>query len=184
MKLTFLTSASVLIEEQNVKVLCDPWFVDGEFYGSWAHYPPLNFSSEELNDVDYIYISHIHPDHFSTKTLTKMNHDIPIIIHNYYYKFLKKNIERLGYKTIELDHNKRTNLKDNLHINILAADNCNPELCQKYFGCSIVEKTFGSTAIDSMCVMDNRQEVIVNTNDCPFPLAETTANYIKNQYKK
>ncbi len=184
MKLTFLTSASVLIEEQNVKVLCDPWFVDGEFYGSWAHYPPLNFSSEELNDVDYIYISHIHPDHFSTKTLTKMNKEIPVLIHNYFSKFLKNNIERLGYKTIELDHNKRTNLKDNLHINILAADNCNPELCQKYFGCSIVEKTFGSTAIDSMCVMDNGQDVIVNTNDCPFPLAETTANYIKNQYKK
>ena len=90
MNLTFLTSASVLIEEQNVKVLCDPWFVDGEFYGSWAHYPPLNFSPEELNDVDYIYISHIHPDHFSTKTLTKMNKEIPVLFHKHFSKFLKK----------------------------------------------------------------------------------------------
>ena len=144
MKLTYLTSASVIIEDQNVKILCDPWLVDGEFYGSWAHYPPLSFSPEEFNNVDYIYISHIHPDHCSIKTLNKMNKDIPILIHNYDSKFLKNNIERLGYKVIEIDHNKRTHLKNDLHINILAADNCNPELCHQYFGCSIVEKKFGS----------------------------------------
>ena len=43
MKLTYLTSASVIIEDQNVKILCDPWFVDGEYYGSWYHYPKFNF---------------------------------------------------------------------------------------------------------------------------------------------
>ena len=183
MKLTYLTSASVIIEEQNVKILCDPWLVDGEFYGSWAHYPPLSFSPEEFNNVNYIYISHIHPDHFSIKTLNKMNKDIPILIHNYHSKFLKNNIERLGYKVIEIDHNKRTHLEANLHINILAADNCNPELCHKHFGCSIVEKKFGSASIDTMCVIDNGKQVIVNTNDCPFSLAETSATVIKKKYK-
>ena len=182
MKLTYLTSASVIIEEQNVKILCDPWLVDGEFYGSWAHYPPLSFSPEEFNNVDYIYISHIHPDHFSIKTLNKMNKDIPILIHNYYSKFLKNNIERLGYNVIEIDHNKRTHLDDNLYINILAADNCKPELCHKYFGCSTVEKSFGSTSIDTMSVIDNGKQVIVNTNDCPFSLAETSAAIIKKKY--
>ena len=183
MKLTYLTSASVLIEDQNVKVLCDPWLVDGEFYGSWAHYPPLSFSPEEFNDVDYIYISHIHPDHCSIKTLNKMNKDIPILIHNYDSKFLKNNIERLGFKVIEIEHNKKTHIKNNLYINILAADNCNPELCHKYFGCGIVEKRFGSTSIDSMSVIDNGQQVIVNTNDCPFSLAKTSATMIKEKYK-
>ena len=183
MKLTYLTSASILIEDQNVKVLCDPWLVDGEFYGSWTHYPPLSFSPEEFNDVDYIYISHIHPDHCSIKTLNKMNKDIPILIHNYDSKFLKNNVERLGYKVIEIEHNKRTHIKNNLYINILAADNCNPELCHKYFGCGIVEKRFGSTSIDSMSVIDNGRQVIVNTNDCPFSLAKTSATMIKEKYK-
>ena len=183
MKLTYLTSASILIEDQNVKVLCDPWLVDGEFYGSWAHYPPLSFSPEEFNDVDYIYISHIHPDHCSIKTLNKMNKAIPILIHNYDSKFLKNNVERLGYKVIEIEHNKRTHIKNNLYINILAADNCNPELCHKYFGCGIVEKRFGSTSIDSMSVIDNGRQVIVNTNDCPFSLAKTSATMIKEKYK-
>ena len=183
MKVTYLTSASVIIEDHNVKILCDPWLVDGEFYGSWAHYPPLSFNPEEFNDVNYIYISHIHPDHCSIKTLNRMNKDIPILIHSYQSKFLKSNIERLGYQVTEIPHNKRTNLKDNLYINILAADNCNPELCHKYFGCSTVEKNFGSTSIDSMFVVDNGQQVIVNTNDCPFPLAETTAATIKRKYE-
>ena len=70
-----------------------------------------------------------------------------------------------------------------MYINILAADNCNPELCHKYFGCGIVEKRFCSTSIDSMSVIDNGRQVIVNTNDCPFSLAKTSATMIKEKYK-
>jgi len=184
MKLTFLNSASIVIEHQGTKILCDPWLVDGEFYGAWAHYPPCNFTPEDFNDVDFIYVSHIHPDHFSTKTLERMNKNIPILIHGFHFKYLKENIKRLGFKPIELSHNSRTHLKDDLYINILAADNCDPQLCLKYFGCGLAEKTFGSTSIDSMCVIDNGKEVVVNTNDCPFPLGQTAATTIKNTYKE
>ena len=105
MKLTYLTSASVIIEDQDVKILCDPWLLDGEFYGSWAHYPPLNFSPEEFNNVDYIYISHIHPDHCSIKTLNKMNKNIPVLIHNYYSKFLKNtNKSSIKFLTINIQN--------------------------------------------------------------------------------
>ena len=100
MKLTFLTSASVIIEDNGVKILSDPWLIDGEFYGSWAHYPPLEFKPQDFDDVDFIYISHIHPDHFSSKTLTKMNKKIPILIHKHNSQFLKKNIERCRRKYI------------------------------------------------------------------------------------
>ena len=49
-----------------------------------------------------------------------MNKNIPILIHNYETKFLKKNIESIGFQVIELKHNKRTHLKENLYVNILA----------------------------------------------------------------
>jgi len=182
MKLTYLQSASVLIEDSGVKILCDPWFIDGAYFGSWAIYPPINFKPEDFNDVDYIYISHIHPDHFHIPTLERMNKDIPIIILNYLEKFLKNNIERLGFKVTELDHNKRIHLNNNLYINILAADNCNPELCSKFIGCGLMEKKFGATWIDSMCVIDNCEEVLVNTNDCPFELARHPSSTIKKNY--
>jgi UDP-MurNAc hydroxylase len=184
MEITFHTSASVIIEDNGTKILTDPWFTDGEFYGSWAHYPPYDFNPKDFEDIDYIYISHIHPDHCSVKTLEKLDHKIPILIHNFHFKYLKDQIQRLGFPVIELNHNERIQLKNNLHIRILAADNCNPEICRKYFGCGLAEQTFGSTSIDSMCVIDNNDEVIVNTNDCPFELGETSASIIKKQYGK
>lgn len=183
MKLTYLASATVLVEDQGVKLLCDPWLVDGEYYGSWAHYPPCTVRPEDLNDVDCIYISHIHPDHFSRKTLERMRKDIPILIHSYEEKFLKMNLERMGFTVRELPHNTRTHVKGDMWINILAADNCNPELCAQFFGCGLVEATYGSTQIDSLCVIDNGRLTIVNTNDCPYTLTYEAARLVKEQYK-
>ena len=184
MQITYLKSASVIIENNGVKILCDPWLVDGEYYGSWYHYPPVNFKPEKYDDVDYIYISHIHLDHYSPKTLKKMNKNIPVIILKYIDKFLKNNLERLGFKVIELEHNLRIPLKGNLYIKILAADYCNPELCGIHTGCSVMEKKYGATHIDSMCVIDDNDKVIVNTNDCTFELAKTSVSDIVKNYKK
>ncbi len=182
MKITFLQSSSVIIEDKNTKILTDPWLVDGELYGSWVHYPPSKLVPEDFNDVDFIYLSHIHQDHFSQKTLKLMSKKIPIIIHSFESKVLKNNIENLGFNVMELEHNKRTHLKDDMYINILAADSCNPELCRKYFGCAPMEKTFGSTSIDTMSVIDNGTEVVVNTNDCPHELSLQSSKTIMNEY--
>ena len=182
MQLTYMSSASVLIKDEDSTLLTDPWFVDGEFYGSWYNYPPCTIKFDELENIDGIYISHIHPDHFSVKTLKKMNKHIPIFIHKFHADFLKNAIERLGFNVIEVEHNKRINIKDNLNLRILASDDCDPSLCMKYFGCGIAEKTLGSTTIDTLCAIDNNEQVIINTNDCPFPLAEKTATKIKNSY--
>jgi len=115
MKITQLNSASVLIEEvsqkSKVKILCDPWLEGEEYIGSWAIYPPYDFKPENFQDVDFIYVSHIHSDHVSSKTLLKLNKNIPILIHNFPEKFLKNKIERLGFKTIELEHGIRIKLK-------------------------------------------------------------------------
>lgn len=184
MKLTYLKSASVLIEHNGIRILCDPWLVDGEYYGSWVHYPPVNFKPEKYNDLDYIYISHIHLDHFSPKTLREMDKTIPVIILKYIDKFLKNNLERLGFEVIELEHNLRIPLKGDLHIKILAADYCNPELCGIHTGCSIIEKKYGATHIDSMCVIDDNERTIVNTNDCPFELSKTSVLDIIKDYGK
>lgn len=184
MKLQYISSACVILEDDGVKILCDPWIVDGAYMGSWFHYPPIKVKPEDLNEVDFIYISHIHPDHFDPKSLERMDKNIPIIINNYSSKFLKGNIETLGFKVTEFNHNERVNLKKNLHMTILAADNCNPELCSKFFGCALIEKKFGATQIDSMCVLDNNKEVVVNVNDCPWELARHSAKKIKNEHDK
>ena len=184
MKLTFFQSSAVMIETKGVKILCDPWLVDGELYGSWNHYPPIDFQPQNFNDVDFIYLSHIHQDHFSKKSLSKLNKDIPVIIHNFENKILRENIKEMGFKVNELNHNDRTHLKNQVFINILAADNCDPSICYKYFGCAPLESKYGSTSIDTMSVIDDQDNVLVNTNDCPFELSFTAATTLKEKYSK
>ena len=182
MKLTYLHSASVIIHDGDTKVLCDPWLVNGEFFNSWGIYPPYDFKSENFSDIDFIYISHIHPDHASLLTLSKLDTDIPVIIYDFQDKSLKHKIESLGFSVIELSNNCRTNLKDDLFINIILADNCNPEICTKAFGCGQFETEFRVTPIDTMAIFDNGKQKIVNTNDCPPELSEKTLPVVKSLY--
>lgn len=184
MKITHLVSATEVVELNSVRILADPWLVDGEYYGSWCHYPPYDDNICDLNAVDFIYVSHIHPDHCSARTLDKISRDIPVLIHRYEAPFLKRKIQSLGFLVTELPNDERTHLKDGVFINIIAADNCNPKVCGKSFGCSFNPLlSGGSKQIDSLCVIDNGDEVLVNVNDCPFPIAYEALKRVVSQYQ-
>ena len=187
MKVKLYRSATVGLDLGNFKILMDPWLTDGEYYGSWSHFPyyDLDKNLNEINSYDCIYVSHIHPDHCSEDTLKKISKKIPIYIHSYHSKFLKFKFERLGFNVIELENNKRTKLSTNAYLNIIAADNCNPELCYKFSGCAdFTAKEGHSQQIDSISVIDDGKNVLMNVNDCPFELAQSTFNDIKKQYEK
>tara|TARA_R110002020_G_scaffold363289_1_gene575578 strand:- start:13828 stop:15159 length:1332 start_codon:yes stop_codon:yes gene_type:complete len=184
MKVTHLNGACEVIESNGVKILLDPWLVDGEYYGSWCAYPPLeDFDFSLLNDIDFIYISHIHPDHLSKLTLEKLNKDIPVLIHNFPEKFVKANIESLGFKVRELDSGKKTHLKNNVYIDIFSAGYCNPEFCCKSFGCGKMEFDYTSTTIDTLCVISDDDYHILNVNDCPYPVAQYAVDKVLKKYK-
>ena len=185
MQVTYLSSAAILIDDGETRLLCDPWLVDGAYYGSWAHYPDFDVEPEDVADVDYIYLSHIHPDHFDPATLRRLPGDIPVCIHDYRWDYLREAVEALGFEAVELPHDERTHLQGDLHINVLAADGCDPELCGNYFGCTWYDDAAdepGSTQVDSMAVIDDGEHTIVNTNDCPYQLAESGCRTIKRDY--
>lgn len=184
MKAQYLTSASVVLGDE-VRILCDPWLEDGAYHGSWAHYPPLSVGPEDFDDVDFVYISHVHPDHCHEATLRGLDRTIPVLIHDYRWDYLADYLEGLGFEqVIELPNDERTHLKGDYHINVLAADNCDPELCGNFFGCDWYadDETHGSTQVDSMAVVDDGEHVVVDTNDCPYPMAERSLHAIKEQY--
>ena len=182
MKIVNIASSTVIVETKNLKILMDPWLVDGEYYGSWYHYPKIEIDKIDLESITHIYLSHIHPDHFSIKSFELLNRDIPVFIHNYDAKFLKSNIERLGFNVIELDHGLCYKLSEEVNITIFAADNCNPELCNKFLGCSNVESNYKSTQIDSMALISDGQYNILNTNDCPYELSIGVVDKIMSKY--
>lgn len=169
-----LQSATQIIDMAGVKILTDPWLTDGEYYGSWYHYPPFGEDNISKLEYDYIYVSHIHPDHLSESTFKKLPAKRPVLIHNYDSKFVKRKLEMLGFEVIECDNAKAFNFENGSSITIYAADNCNPELCAKFMGCGVVEKQFGSTQIDTLALFEMGNETILNTNDCPFDLAAHT----------
>ena len=104
MKLTHLQSSSQIIDFGSTKILTDPWLTDGEYYGSWYHFPP--FCEQRLNSLeyDYIYVSHIHPDHLSESTFHKLPSKKPVLIHNFDSKFVKFKLQMLGFEVIECDN--------------------------------------------------------------------------------
>ena len=138
-------SSTYALITDNAKLLFDPWLVDGEYYGSWSHYPPINVDFSQFDNFDYICLTHIHPDHFSKKTFKKLNNKIPVIILDYKQKFLKLNLEILGFQVIEIKHGSSYKFND-LNIKVYAADNCDPDLCKKFFGFQIVLKRFRITS--------------------------------------
>ena len=163
MRIKLYRSATVGIEFENFKLLMDPWLTDGEYYGSWSHYPQFDFENnlKEINSYDAIYISHIHPDHCSEETLKKISKNIPIYIHNYHKKFLKFKIENMGFKVFELENNKKTKIGNDIEINIIAADNCNPELCYKHVGCAILNgNKDNSQQIDTISIINDKNIVL------------------------
>ncbi|MCX2818627.1 MBL fold metallo-hydrolase [Haladaptatus sp. F3-133] len=190
MKIKYIAHSTVLVEDKGVKILCDPWLEGETYYGSWAHYPPVDFSPEEYADIDYIYISHIHPDHLHHPTLKELDSDIPVFIHDFKWDYVKKNIERMGFDVNELSHGERHHLEGDLHLSIYASDDCNPEVCQKLFGCTWFgedkagekKATEGSTYIDTMGVFDNEEEVLVNANDCRWPFTQRAARRVKRTF--
>ena len=183
MKLKYIDNACVVVECSGKRVLCDPWLSDGIYYGSWFHYPPLTVSAKDFADVDYIYISHIHPDHFDPVTLAEMSKDIPILILDFADKFVLHGLQNLGFKVIyEVGHGQKFTLAPGFTIEILAADNCDPEICGRFFNCSIPEPYTKTKQIDSLAVFQGEDGVLVNTNDCPYPLAKSVCAHILNEY--
>lgn len=79
MKVTFVHNATVIIETPDLKILCDPWFTDGAYDGSWYHWPPVE---DKIPDVDVVWVSHVHPDHYDPAWLTQYlaTHDARLMI--------------------------------------------------------------------------------------------------------
>ena len=52
MEVTFLKSSSCIIKHDKTSILTDPWLDDGEYYGSWYHFPKFDYSLINLNIED------------------------------------------------------------------------------------------------------------------------------------
>ncbi|TCK43964.1 hypothetical protein B0G84_2312 [Paraburkholderia sp. BL8N3] len=101
-KLTFkfiANASGVFTGKNGTKVLCDPWIVDGVFEGSWFHYPKLQTKVRDLMDVDAVYVSHLHPDHFDERYFDFPT-SMPLIVLDHGPNFLIRKLTALGYTNL------------------------------------------------------------------------------------
>tara|TARA_B100000886_G_scaffold93274_1_gene61664 strand:+ start:20388 stop:21680 length:1293 start_codon:yes stop_codon:yes gene_type:complete len=151
MKLRYIYSACVLIETDRVKLLCDPWFTQGIYYGSWFQYPPLPVNPEEnIGKVDAIYISHVHEDHFDKvflKNYLSYFPDTRLLIAKHKPSILKNVMRREGFFPEEIDET----IIGDLDIAIFP------------------NKAHGDLIdIDSGACFRCGNQIILNLNDCSF----------------
>ena len=151
----YIYSACVITTTPDLSILHDPWFTEGIYDGSWFHFPKIENPLESISDVDFIYISHIHPDHY----------DID---------FLKSYFEKYGTKKILIANHSPNRLAGKMR-----ADGIEPTILKDKLtiGNTTIEivphKTGSISDIDSAIVIkyqssSNKLHCVVNANDIIF----------------
>jgi UDP-MurNAc hydroxylase len=99
-RITFLGQAGLFIETAHGTVLCDPWF-NPAFFASWFPFP----SNEEIDldlirNPDYLYISHLHHDHFDPTFLAEhVSKSATVLLPEYPLNHLEQQLEKLGFSS-------------------------------------------------------------------------------------
>jgi UDP-MurNAc hydroxylase len=102
MKITHISNSFIKVKLNGSVVICDPW-VGIANHGGWHSFP--EFLNSDLlalcDDVDYVYISHLHSDHFDPSFLNKANLiGKKYIIKKFNNGILKNRLQKLGVDSI------------------------------------------------------------------------------------
>ena len=118
MLVRFLGHACTLIETKNTRILVDPWIVGPCNVNTWHPLRTNVATKKDIPcDVDYLYISHEHQDHFQEETLKEFRKDVPIFICKFPTNRFHNAILELGFNNVTvLDSWKTHKLDEDLEI--------------------------------------------------------------------
>lgn len=115
MKVKFVSHASVIVTTEDTVIWSDPWLFGKTFNDSWSLFPEAVFDNKWLDEINYLWISHEHPDHFHIPTLKSLPDDfksrVTILFQRNNSDKLTNALEKFGYKNIiRLPHGKTMQL--------------------------------------------------------------------------
>lgn len=122
MQITHYSNSFLSISSGSTKLICDPW-VGTTYENAWIS-DPIRFNGDKIvNQLkpNFIYISHLHCDHFDTKLLKKINDkNVVFLIKKFKTPTLKNRIEKLGFKKIlELKEWTLNKISEDLTVTII-----------------------------------------------------------------
>ena len=158
------------IENKDLRVLMDPWLNTAN-EGSWAgskHGNKFIFKSLKKKEIDFIYISHLHTDHFDKKFLIdlkkKQKKKFKLIIKRFKDNRLKNHLIKCGFKQdhiIDLNEFEVLNLNNKSKLIILPQESSSntPNHYIKY-------------DLDTSCVFLDNNIRLYNQVDNPYSLSD------------
>lgn len=154
MQAVSLGHAGILVRTRGITIVCDPWFVPA-FFGSWFVFPrndqlPTDLM-EEVCDPDFLYVSHLHGDHFDVPfLLEKMNKNTTVLLPDFPTREMEREFNKLGFRKFERTTNgSLRTIAPGVDIAI-------------HVETSITDGPGGDSAI----VISDGESRLVNQNDC------------------
>jgi UDP-MurNAc hydroxylase len=162
MKFIILSHAGLLIEHKGVRVVCDPWLIGSCYWRSWWNFPEPDPELVQNLDPQFIYLTHLHWDHFHGPSLKKLfDPKTTVIVPKVPTRRMIEDLRWLGFHDIvELPHGRRFQLGEDF------------ELRSYQFG----------LGVDSAPVFSGGGHTLFNCNDCKLfglPLKQVLGDYPK-----
>jgi UDP-MurNAc hydroxylase len=105
MEFEILSHAGLRIEHSGVGLIVDPWLIGSAYWRSWWNYPPVDMTRARGLRADFIYLTHIHWDHFHGPSLRALGKDIQILIPEDRYSRMRDDLRAMGFKRVrEIPH--------------------------------------------------------------------------------
>jgi hypothetical protein len=151
MNVRFLGQACTLIETSNFRIIVDPWIVGPCNVNTWYPLRTEPATKKDIpRDVDAIYISHEHQDHFQAESLCEFNKNTQIYVCNFPTDRFKNAIKDLGFTNISvLDSWKPEKINEDVEITSIK----NPDLMFEDSALLIKSKE-GTVFCQTDCKMD------------------------------
>jgi UDP-MurNAc hydroxylase len=149
-RITSIGHAGLLLETAAGRIVCDPWFTPA-YFGSWVPFPDnTGIDPALLADAEYLYVSHLHRDHFDPAWLKRhMSKDTTVLLPDFPVPDLRDQLAELGFRNfVQTRDNEVTELDGGLRVLINA----------------LVSPTDGPLG-DSGLVVDDGEVRIYNQND-------------------
>lgn len=160
MRFRVLSHAGLQVQAGGRELLCDPWVLGSCYWRSWWNYPPVPERVRRELEPDFIYLTHLHWDHFQGPSLRLFPKSTQLVVPYCRYDRIKRDLVQMGYtNVIELKHGERLELAPNFAI-------------RSYH--------FAPIFTDSALVIEADGVVLFNANDAKlagWPLQQVLSDY-------
>jgi UDP-MurNAc hydroxylase len=146
MRFVILSHAGLAVEHKGVRLVCDPWLIGSCYWRSWWNFPEPDPALVQNLAPQYIYLTHLHWDHFHGPSLKKLfDPKTTIVVPKVPTQRMVDDLRWLGFhNVIEVPHGGNVRLGDDFNLR------------SYQFG-------FG---VDSAAVLTGGGFTLFNCNDC------------------